>query len=244
MPVRFPAIAWPSCASRGTRALKKISVNIVFDLDGTLIDSAPDLQAVASSVLARRDKDGLTLEETRNFIGEGSAVFVSKMMAARGIAETPGSHAALYQEFLALYELAVDKAVFYPGVLDTLAVLQGAGHRLGLCTNKPERPARAVLRYMGMDGMFDAVIAGGMTDSRKPEPEMLWQTIRALGGGLTLYVGDSEIDAETARRAQVPFALYSEGYHKTPLGEIRCDWRFDDFSALHGIVTELQRGRV
>lgn len=213
-------------------------MNIVFDLDGTLIDSAPDIQSVASAILGEVGKKGLTLDETRGFVGEGAAVFVSRMMAARGIQETPQSHAKLYEEFLARYEFAVDKAVYYPGVPDTLAALKAAGHRLGLCTNKPERPARAVIRYMGMESIFDAFMAGGMIDSRKPEPDMLLRTIESLGGGPTLYVGDSEIDAETARRASVPFALYLEGYRKTPVSEMHHDWVFNDFYALQAIVAD------
>jgi phosphoglycolate phosphatase len=218
-----------------------MTINIVFDLDGTLIDSAPDIQSVASTVLERHGKDGLTLNETRNFIGAGAAVFVQKMMAARGLEETADKHAALHQEFMAGYEFAVDKAVFYPGVVDTLTELKTAGHRLGLCTNKPERPTRAVIQHMEIELFFSALIAGGMLESRKPEPDMLLRTIEMLGGGQTLYVGDSEIDAETAQRAGVPFALFSEGYRKVPVSEIHHDWCFDDFNALPGIVNGLER---
>jgi len=217
-------------------------MNIVFDLDGTLIDSAPDIQSVACAVLGPLGKEGLSLAETRNFIGEGGAVFVSRMMAARGIPETPGSHALLYKEFIALYEFSVDKAVFYSGALETLVRLKADGHSLGLCTNKPERPARSVLRHMGLESMFDAVMAGGMIDSRKPEPDMLLETIRNLGDGPTLYVGDSEIDAETARRADVPFALYSEGYRKAAVSEIHHNWVFGEFVLLPGIVVEFLKG--
>jgi phosphoglycolate phosphatase len=211
-------------------------MNIVFDLDGTLIDSAPDIQSVASVILGRLGKRDLTLQETRSFIGEGAAVFVSRMMKARGIDETPQSHATLLEEFVAQYEFAVDKAVFYPGAQNALMVLKNAGHRLGLCTNKPELPARAVMRHMGMEPIFDAVMAGGMIDSHKPEPDMLLQTIQDLGGGATLYVGDSEIDAETARRAAVPFALFTEGYRKIPVSEMHHDWAFSDFDTLRDIV--------
>jgi phosphoglycolate phosphatase len=213
-------------------------MNIVFDLDGTLIDSAPDIQSMASVILGKRGKEDLTLEETRSFVGEGAAAFVRRMMEVRNLTDTAESHAVLLKEFMAQYELSVDKAVFYPGVLDTLAMLKAADHRLGLCTNKPERATLAVMRHMGMEPMFDAVMAGGMIDSRKPEPDMLLKTIASLGGGPTLYVGDSEIDAETARRAVVPFALFSEGYRKIPVDEIHHDWRFDDFGVLQGIVAE------
>jgi phosphoglycolate phosphatase len=213
-------------------------MNIVFDLDGTLIDSAPDIHSVASIILGRHDRDELTLEETRSFIGEGSTVFVRRMMAARGMVETLESFTRLHEEFVAQYEFAVDKAVFYPGVLDTLAALQAAGHKLGLCTNKPERPTRAVLRHMNLEIFFGTVVAGGMLATRKPEPDMLLQAIQALGGGASLYVGDSEIDAQTARRANVPFALYSEGYRKTPVSEMHQDWVFENFDTLPGIVAE------
>ncbi len=219
-------------------------MNIVFDLDGTLIDSAPDIQSAASVVLSQCGKQGLTLAETRGFIGEGAGVFVSRMMAARDIEETQERHTKLNKEFVAQYEIAVDKAQFYPGVFDVLMALKAAGHRLGLCTNKPEAPARAVIRHMGLEQMFDAVLAGGMIASRKPEPEMLLQTIEYLGGGPALFVGDSEVDAEAAKRAGVMFALYSEGYRKNPVSEMHYDWVFNDFDALQGIVSEAAVGKV
>ncbi len=219
-------------------------MNIVFDLDGTLIDSAPDIQAVAEEILGRLGKPPLTLDETRSFIGEGAKVLVSKMMAARGITETPESHARIYGDFVARYESAVDKAVFYPGAVDALALLQAAGHRLGLCTNKPELPARAVMRHMGLEPVFEAFVAGGMIDSRKPEPDMLLKCIGDLGSGPALYVGDSEIDAETATRAGVPFALYVEGYRKTPVAKMPHDWAFDHFDRLPGIVQEAMARQI
>ena len=94
---------------------------------------------------------------------------------------------------------------------------------------------------MGMDGLFDAVMAGGMLDSRKPEPAMLLRTIEDLGGGPTLYVGDSEIDAQTAQRARIPFALYEGGYRKAPVSELHHDWVFGHHDALLAIVEEVRR---
>ncbi|MFV0334037.1 MAG: HAD-IA family hydrolase [Tropicimonas sp.] len=219
-------------------------MNIVFDLDGTLIDSAADIQAVTEVILGGLGKAPLTLEETRAFVGEGAPVLVSRMMAARGIAQTPEAHAEIYAAFVAEYEFAVERAVYYPGVLDALARLRAGGHRLGLCTNKPELPARAVVRHMKMEPLLDAFVAGGMVESRKPEPEMLWRCIGDLGGGATLYVGDSETDAETARRAGVPFALYTEGYRRTAVEEIPHQWHFDHFDHLAGIVAQAQGGQT
>jgi phosphoglycolate phosphatase len=94
---------------------------------------------------------------------------------------------------------------------------------------------------MGLEHVFDAVIAGDMLATHKPEPDMLLQTIRDLGGGATLYIGDSEIDAETARRARTPFALYAGGYRKRPVEDIQHDWVFDHFNSLGDIVAEAER---
>ena len=191
---------------------------------------------MASDILCSLGKAALTLEETRSFIGEGAGVFVRRMMAARDIADTPGRHLELYERFVTRYETAHDQAVFYPGVFDALVMLKDSGYRLGLCTNKPERPARAVMKHMGLEPLFDAFIAGGMLPRSKPEPDMLLKIIMDIGAGPALSVGDSEIDAETAMRAGVPFALFAEGYRKRPVSEIDKDWVFDHFDVLPEIV--------
>lgn len=218
-------------------------MNVIFDLDGTLIESELDIQAASAVILKRLGKAPLTVPEVRSFVGEGAHVLVSRMMAARGLEETPQTHDQIYRDFLVEYEGAVDKAVFFPGVMEALGALKAGGFGLGLCTNKPEAPARAVMKHMGLEAIFDAFIAGGMIDSRKPAPDMLLRVISDMGGGPTLYVGDSEIDAETAERAKVPFALYTQGYRKTPVEQMYHDWAFDDFERLPGIVQQA-RGRL
>ena len=209
-------------------------MNLIFDLDGTLIDSAPDIRTVANQVLQQRAREPLSLEEARSFIGEGAGVLVRRMMAAREL--EAADHAALLEEFTSLYATSTYKASFYPGVLETLERLKMDGHSLGLCTNKPDTVTRAVIRQLGLERFFDAVVAGGMIARRKPAPDMLQATIKQLGEAGTLYIGDSEIDAETAQRAGVPFALFTRGYRKTPIEKIRRDWDFDNFLQLKEIV--------
>lgn len=207
---------------------------IVFDLDGTLIDSAPDIRGVGNALLAQEGLEPLTLAETRDFIGNGAAVFVARMRAARGIDE--GEQARLHAAFVERYDAAVELTVLYPGVREALEALRAAGHRLGVCTNKPIRPTRAVLAHFGLDGFFETVWGGDSLSVHKPDPAPLHAAFDALGEGPMLYVGDSGVDAETAERAEVPFLLFTEGYRKLPVEEMPHHVAFSDFSALPDIV--------
>ena len=207
---------------------------LVFDLDGTLVDSAPDICAVANAVLAEEGVAPLTLAEARGFVGAGASVFVERMQAARGLPEA--DHTRLLARFLEGYEGAVENTRPYPGVVDALAVLAARGHPMGVCTNKPIGPARGVLAHFGLAPRFGAVIGGDSLPERKPDPAPLLAVLDALGGGAALFVGDSEIDAETAARAGLPFLLFTRGYRKAPVDRLPHAAAFDDFAALPGLV--------
>lgn len=208
---------------------------IVFDLDGTLIDSAPDIQGIANRLLAGAGAAPLDLDEVRAFIGNGVSVFVARMRAARGIPDS--DHAGLLAGFAEAYDAAVHLTQPYPGVASALAALSGSGFRLGICTNKPVRPARAVLHHLGLSHHFAAILGGDSLPQRKPDPAPLLAGFAALGGGARrIYVGDSEVDAETARRAGVPFLLFTRGYRKAPVAEIPHSAAFDDFAELPALV--------
>ena len=212
---------------------------VIFDLDGTLIDSAPDINAIANAVLAQDGHDPITLAETRSFVGNGAGVFVARMMAARAIPPDPATHARMLAEFTARYETAVDLTRLYPGARAALDALAAAGHPLGLCTNKPLAPTRVILGHFGLAKTFAAVVGGDSLEVRKPDPAPLAHCLAETGAGACLYVGDSEVDAETARRAGLPFALFTRGYRKSPVAEIPHDRAFDHFDALPALVADL-----
>ncbi|MBD3677866.1 MAG: HAD-IA family hydrolase [Rhodobacteraceae bacterium] len=216
-----------------------MSARIVFDLDGTLIDSAPDIQAIANVALKSVDAVPITLQETHSFIGEGISIFVAKMRAARGIPDS--EQAQLLDQVVALYDDAVTLTVPYPGVLDALDTL-ARRHRLGICTNKLHRPCLAVLKHLGIGDYFGTVWGGDNRFGPKPNPAPLQAAFDELGDGPCIYIGDSEVDAETARRASVPFFLFTEGYRKKPVGDIHHDVSFSDFDSLPDLV-ETQLGR-
>jgi phosphoglycolate phosphatase len=206
---------------------------VVFDLDGTLVDSAPAVQTVASRMLAELGAAPLDLAETRAFIGEGAARFVERALAARVLPGDADAHAAALARYLAIYaEPGAEGNAPYPGAEAALDALAAGGVRLGLCTNKPAVPTRNLLDALGWTARFAAVIAGDDLPQRKPDPTPLRETFARAGGRPLLYVGDSEIDEATALAAGAPFALHSAGYRKKPAEAFSAALVFADFADL------------
>lgn len=213
---------------------------LIFDLDGTLVDSAPDIHAAVARTLAEEGAPALTLDQVRSFIGNGVPTLITRVMAARGEAPDETRTAELLARFMRQYEASpVALTTAYAGVAEALATLDAAGHRLGLCTNKPAGAARTVLAALGIAHPFAAVVGGDSLAQCKPDPEPLYVTLRALGGGDVAYVGDSEVDAEAAAAAGMPLLLHTRGYRKAPVEALPHLRAFDRFSALPGLVAEL-----
>ncbi|HUF55464.1 MAG TPA: phosphoglycolate phosphatase [Thermohalobaculum sp.] len=210
---------------------------VVFDLDGTLVDSLPDIHAAALATLAEAGLPPVGPEQTRSFIGDGMPKLVERLMRATGA--DMERHAALLDRFLAHYGAApAARSTLYPAVAETLAAL-AKNHALGVCTNKPVGPARAVLSHFGLLEHMGTVVGGDSLGVIKPDPAPLARAIADLGGGPALYVGDSEVDGRTAEAAGVPFALFTGGYRRAPVDEIPHDDAFGAFAALPGIVARL-----
>jgi phosphoglycolate phosphatase len=184
---------------------------VIFDLDGTLIDSDPDISAALNRVLAAEGLETLSVEEVKRMIGDGAKVLVQRAFAARG-AEADTRHVAA---FLADYEAnAVVNTVPYAGIPAVLRGLQAAGHPLAVCTNKPIWAARRVLAALDLAGYFPVVLGGDSTPWRKPDPRHLAATIEALGAAPenAVMIGDHENDMLAAGRLGVPGIFVTWGY--------------------------------
>lgn len=210
---------------------------VIFDLDGTLVDSAPDLQRAANALMDQLGAGRFDLAEITSFIGNGVPVLVQRIMEARGLATV--RHDRLVKAFLSLYEAdAIALTRTYPGVEDALGVL-AAEVRLGICTNKPAAPTRRILTALDLIAHFGAITGGDSLPVRKPDPAMLRATMDGLGAATCVFVGDSEVDSETAMRAEVPFILFTEGYRKTGLDAIPHVARFSAFADLPQIIRQI-----
>lgn len=215
---------------------------VVFDLDGTLIDSAPDIWTAANAVLSEADLPPVTFEQSRTFIGRGARVFVERMeLAVTGSNEALRT-AELHSRFLHHYERAHENTRIYPHVPEVLATLSAQGVRLGLCTNKPIVPTQAALRFLGWTDTFEAVVGGDTLAVAKPDPAPLMEVLARMD--LTIpeivYIGDSETDAETAERAGARFGLYTEGYRRTEPDAIFHQFRFSDYRDLFSHLGPLE----
>ncbi len=207
---------------------------LIFDLDGTLIDSAPDIHLAVNRLMARHDLPEFTYTQVRSFVGNGVGILLERCLRALSLPHDGTFHSELMVEFIAIYETAYDLTTIYPGVDAALNAL--SSHAMAICTNKPEGPTRSVLAHMGLTRHFPVIVGGDTLAQRKPDPAPLIETIRRLGHERVLFIGDSEVDAETAMRAQVPFVLFTGGYRKAAPETLGAAATFDHWSQFADIV--------
>jgi len=205
----------------------------LFDLDGTLVDTAPGLHHAMTRLLAELGKPQIALEELTSFIGRGIPALLTDVLGSehQRIGE-PEFDAALarFNEIYLADPLA--GCAIFPGVDALLNALEAAGWRMAVCTNKPLRPTRAILEALGLAPRFGAVVGGDSLAGRKPDAAPLVLAVRGLEADLrkTVFIGDSRIDAEAAANAGMPFCLFSRGYGRDT-DKVACDLRFDRFDA-------------
>lgn len=205
---------------------------IVFDLDGTLADTAPDIAAALNHALAVVGRRALSLDEVRGMIGHGVRVLLKRALAATGDVDDPlleEGHAALMDYYAGH---VCDHTRPYPGVSDALAKLRAQGTALAVCTNKPEQLSRALIDALGWRDRFATIVGGDTLAVNKPDPAMLLLAIEGAGGGPALMVGDSIVDVQTARAAGVPCVAVSFGFADRPADQLGADAVIDHYKAL------------
>lgn len=206
---------------------------ILFDLDGTLVDTLPDLLGAMNSLLAELGRRRAAVAELRTWVGDGAAALVDRAVAATGglLPDMP----AVLQRFLALYasRVAAESRPF-PGVEATLLRLSAAGHPLGVCTNKPTRLSVELLTALGLASLFAAVVGGDTVAQRKPAAFHVHATLQAMRaeGGKALMVGDSGNDVAAARAAAIPVVAVTYGYSRVAPEALGADLLIDDFTQL------------
>lgn len=215
---------------------------VVFDLDGTLVDSVDDLANSLNLLLGRHGLAPLPTDAVREMVGGGVRALIARGWRAHGLAPGNGDLDRLTQEFLAIYgPRASARTALYPGASALLARLAGAGHRLGVCTNKPTEISRKILRDLGVLDAFGAMVGGDSGLPRKPAPDMLLATLRRLATSPSeaVLIGDSGADVATARAAGTPVVLVSYGYTATPARTLGADRVIDELSDVPAVLDAL-----
>jgi phosphoglycolate phosphatase len=208
---------------------------LVFDLDGTHVDSAPDLLATLDVILPRHGFAIASDPALRDGIGQGARHLIEFALRRHGISVTVATIDALHRDFLAHYEANICVGTrLYPGTLALLDRFAAAGWSFALCTNKPEGLSRRLLQELRVAGRFAAICGGDTFAHRKPDPRHLLDTIAAVSGrpDEAIMVGDSRTDLDTARAAGIRFVGVTFGYTPVPMAELRPDLLIDSYDAL------------
>ena len=215
---------------------------IVFDLDGTLVDTAPDLVDTLNIILAREGLPAVPFDTARNMIGGGARTLIERGLQAE---RRPGGGAEvdrLYKDFVAHYaDHLADRSQPFPGAIAAIEELAVRGCRFAICTNKLEWLSVKLLDALGISRHFAAICGQDTFGVQKPDPQILLQTIRKAGGesGRAVMVGDSINDIEVARAAGVPVIAVDFGYTETPVSAFDPDVVIGDFGKLPAAVKRL-----
>ena len=212
---------------------------IVFDLDGTLVDTAPDLTNALNDVLVRRGHDRVSIEVIRGCVGHGARVMIEQSLARVG---AQGDVDRMLAEFLAHYETNIARESRpYPGAIAALGRLAAQGARLAICTNKRESLSRLLIQELEIEHYFTALAGRDTFPVAKPHPGHLTGVIALAGGdpSRSVMIGDSDIDLRTAKAAAVPAILVRFGYGASPVDGFAPEAVIDHFDELDGHAARL-----
>lgn len=213
---------------------------LIFDLDGTLVDSVPDLTGSLNEMLREHGYAPLTPAEVKPMVGDGVATLVARGFIARG--GTAVEAAAAMPRYIAHYEAnATRNTRPYPGVADTLARLREEGYRTAICTNKLQRASEIMVQKLGLAPYFDAIAGGDRFAVRKPDAGHIYGLIDELGGARAraVMIGDSENDAAAGRAAGLRVLVMRYGYARGGADSLGADRVLDDFAELPAALADL-----
>lgn len=221
--------------------MKNVPV-IAFDLDGTLVDTAPDLIGALNYILVREKMSPLPLDSARNLIGAGARRLLERGLEAENRQVTSQEMTKLTEDFIAYYaDHIADESRPFEGMEAALDDLAGRGYRLAVCTNKLEWLSLRLLDRLGLTPRFAAICGADTFGVAKPDPIILRQTVAKAGGLIasTIMVGDAGTDVGVARRAGVPVIGVSFGYTEVPIADLKPDRLIDRMSELPDAVESL-----
>jgi phosphoglycolate phosphatase len=212
---------------------------VIFDLDGTLVDTAPDLMAATNHVLSLLRRRPITMPEVRTFVGRGARILIERGVAATGDAIDEASLTYYHAEFLRHYEgHTADRSEIFPGVVTLLKQLADFGIKAGVCTNKPEGLSRQLLDALDLSRFFGSIVGPDTIGIAKPNAAPYLEAVRRLSvePQHSLMVGDSEVDILTARAAGVPIIAVTFGYTAKPVVEYGPDFLVSHFDEVWDIL--------
>jgi phosphoglycolate phosphatase len=215
---------------------------VVFDLDGTLVDTAPDLVDTLNIILGREGLPPVPFAAARKMIGGGARILIERGLQAEGRPGIGAEVDRLYKDFVAHYgEHLADRSQAFPGAVAAIERLAAQGCRFAICTNKLESLSVRLLEALGISRHFAAICGQDTFGMQKPDPRILLETIRKAGGqsGRAVMVGDSVNDIEVARAAKVPVIAVDFGYSETPVSALNPDVIIGGFDKLPAAVGRL-----
>ncbi|SLN56665.1 phosphoglycolate phosphatase [Oceanibacterium hippocampi] len=215
---------------------------IIFDLDGTLVDTAPDLHGALQAALAHVGRPGIPLERVKHLVGAGARALVERGLDETGGRDDDALVETAFAAFLAHYgeNLSVASRP-YPGMVAALDALEARGARFAVCTNKPEVYSRRLLDELGLSHRFRALLGGDSLPVRKPDPAHILTTMERFGAQPheAVMIGDTATDVNAARAAGIPVVAVRFGYSQVPIESLGADAVIDRFDELDGLLARL-----
>lgn len=217
------------------------ATTVVFDLDGTLAETAPDIIATLNRLLAREGMEAFPLERARDLVGAGSRALIQRSFALQKRPLGEAQLEALFTDFMQLYsDHLADHSYLFPGAVAALERLSQAGYRLAICTNKMQVHTDALLEKLGVASAFHAICGRDAFDFCKPDPRHIIQTVARAGGvpERAVMIGDSITDIAAAKSARIPVVAVPFGYSDSPIASLNPDRLIAHFDELDTVLIE------